>query len=55
MIVNIIPKKVWYQLSPIEEMTIKYDLGDMLLRVNHRSEKSNLGVSVLEKLMDKEV
>ena len=44
-----------YHLSPIEKSTRKYDLEAMLQRGDHKSEKSDVNMSALEKSIDKEV
>ena len=54
-IFNIIRKGSRYYLSPIEYATRKYDLEGMLLRGNHKRERSVHNTTALEKLEEKEV
>ena len=48
-IVDIIQKGSRYHISPIKEATSKSYMEAMLLRSNHKSEKSGLNAEVLEK------
>ena len=52
---NIVPKWSQYHLSSIEEATRKFDPEAMILRVNHKSEKSDLNAAALEKYITKEM
>ena len=52
---DIIQEGLRYNLSKIEEAVRKSDLEAMLLRGNHKSEKSDLNVAALETVTDKEM